>query len=62
VAPNFFNFYNHDFVRVAIGVPSIRVADPAFNSEYSLIYQALIDVPRIRLGIEQIVQSIVTPI
>jgi NAD+ synthase (glutamine-hydrolysing) len=28
---NFFNFHNHGFVRVAVGVPSIRVADPAFN-------------------------------
>ena len=25
---NFFNFNNHDFVRVAVGVPSVRVADP----------------------------------
>src|SRR5271168_5136760 len=30
---NFFNLYNHDFTRVAVGVPSVRVADPAFNSE-----------------------------
>jgi len=28
----FFNFYNHDFVRLAIGVPIVRVADPEFNS------------------------------
>jgi NAD+ synthase (glutamine-hydrolysing) len=30
---NFHNFYNHDFVRVAVGIPAVRVADPAFNAE-----------------------------
>jgi NAD+ synthase (glutamine-hydrolysing) len=29
---DFFNAYNHDFVRVAVGVPSVRVADPAYNA------------------------------
>jgi len=29
--PNFFNLYNHGFIRVAVGVPELRVADPAFN-------------------------------
>ncbi|HUY28687.1 MAG TPA: NAD(+) synthase [Candidatus Binataceae bacterium] len=29
---NFFNFYNHDFVRVAVAVPAVRVADPAYNA------------------------------
>ena len=33
---NFFNLYNHDFVRVAVGVPAVRVADPAFNSESTI--------------------------
>jgi NAD+ synthase (glutamine-hydrolysing) len=28
---NFFNLYNHDFVRVAVGIPALRVADPAYN-------------------------------
>jgi len=28
---NFFNLYNHDFARVAVGIPALRVADPAFN-------------------------------
>jgi NAD+ synthase (glutamine-hydrolysing) len=32
----FFNFYNHDFVRVAVGVPAVRVADPAFNAEQTI--------------------------
>lgn len=32
----FFNFYNHDFVRVAVGIPSVRVADPAFNAEHTI--------------------------
>src|SRR6266545_2360338 len=27
----FFNLYNHNFIRVAIGIPEVRVADPAFN-------------------------------
>ena len=27
----FFNLYNHGFVRVATGVPDVRVADPQFN-------------------------------
>ncbi|MDE3168562.1 MAG: NAD(+) synthase [Acidobacteriota bacterium] len=30
---NFFNLYRHNFVRVALGIPEVRVADPAFNSE-----------------------------
>jgi len=29
---NFFNFYNHDFIRVAVGIPPVRVADPEFNA------------------------------
>ncbi|HVO93313.1 MAG TPA: NAD(+) synthase, partial [Terriglobales bacterium] len=28
----FFNLYNHGFVRAAVGIPEVRVADPAFNS------------------------------
>lgn len=28
---NFFNFYNHGFIRVAVAVPKVQVADPAFN-------------------------------
>ena len=33
---NFFNLYNHDFMRIAVGVPSVRVADPAYNSEQTI--------------------------
>jgi len=33
---NFFNFYNHDFVRVAVGIPAVRVADPAFNATQTI--------------------------
>jgi NAD+ synthase (glutamine-hydrolysing) len=29
---NFFNLYNHDFVRVAVAVPAVRVADPGYNA------------------------------
>ena len=28
---NFFSLYRHNFVRVAIGIPAVRVADPEFN-------------------------------
>jgi NAD+ synthase (glutamine-hydrolysing) len=33
---NFFNLYNHDFVRVAVGIPPVRVADPAFNTAQTI--------------------------
>lgn len=33
---HFFNFYTHDFVRVAAGVPEVRVADPAFNARQTI--------------------------
>ena len=33
---NFFNLYNHDFVRVAVGIPAVRVADPAFNADQTI--------------------------
>jgi NAD+ synthase (glutamine-hydrolysing) len=33
---DFYNLYNHDFVRVAVGVPGVRVADPAYNAEQTL--------------------------
>lgn len=29
---SFFNFYNHNFVRVAVAIPEVRVADPAHNA------------------------------
>jgi len=32
----FFNLYSHDLIRVAVGVPEIRVADPAFNAERTI--------------------------
>jgi NAD+ synthase (glutamine-hydrolysing) len=28
----FFNLYSHDFARLAVGIPTCRVADPAFNA------------------------------
>jgi NAD+ synthase (glutamine-hydrolysing) len=33
---DFFNFYKHDFVRVGVAIPRVRVADPAFNAERTL--------------------------
>ena len=32
----FFNFHNHDMVRVAVAVPAVRVANPAFNGEQTI--------------------------
>jgi NAD+ synthase (glutamine-hydrolysing) len=32
----FFNLYSHDLVRVAVAVPEVRVADPAFNAERTI--------------------------
>jgi NAD+ synthase (glutamine-hydrolysing) len=32
----FFNFLSHDFIRVAVATPELRVADPAFNSEQTI--------------------------
>ncbi|HXX19202.1 MAG TPA: NAD(+) synthase [Candidatus Acidoferrum sp.] len=33
---SFFNLYRHNFVRVAVAVPPVRVADPAFNAEQTI--------------------------
>jgi NAD+ synthase (glutamine-hydrolysing) len=33
---NFLNLYNHGFIRVAVGVPEVRVADPDFNGERTI--------------------------
>lgn len=32
----FFNLYHHEFIRVAVGVPEVRVADPEFNTEKTI--------------------------
>lgn len=32
----FLNLYSHDLVRVAVAIPEIRVADPAFNAERTI--------------------------
>lgn len=32
----FFNLYEHDFVRLAVAVPRVRVADPAFNAQQTV--------------------------
>lgn len=39
---DFFNLYRHNFVRVAVAIPEVRVADPDFNSSQvlALIEQA----------------------
>ena len=33
----FFNFYNHNFVRLAAAVPTVRVANPAHNAEQTIL-------------------------
>ena len=33
---SFFNLYHHNFARVAVAVPPVRVADPAFNAEQTI--------------------------
>lgn len=33
---NFDNLYNHDFARIAVGVPLCKVADPAFNAQQTI--------------------------
>src|SRR3954451_11587575 len=32
----FLNLYSHDLVRVAVAIPEVRVADPAFNAERTI--------------------------
>ncbi|GLU31123.1 NAD(+) synthase [Trinickia caryophylli] len=34
--PVFFNLYRHNFARVAVAVPKVRVADPAFNARETI--------------------------
>jgi NAD+ synthase (glutamine-hydrolysing) len=38
----FFNLYNHGFIRAAVAIPEVRVADPAFNGARTieLMHQA----------------------
>ena len=33
---DFFNLYRHNFVRVAVATPLVRLADPAYNAEQTL--------------------------
>jgi NAD+ synthase (glutamine-hydrolysing) len=33
---DFFNLYNHGFIRVAVGIPEVRVADPEFNADRTI--------------------------
>jgi NAD+ synthase (glutamine-hydrolysing) len=39
----FFNLYNHGFVRVAVGTPEVRVADPVFNGSRTIELMAQAD-------------------
>ncbi len=40
----FFNLYNHGFVRVAVGTPEVRVADPVFNGARTIELMAQADL------------------
>ena len=33
---DFFNLYNHGLIRVAVGIPEVQVADPAFNGSRTI--------------------------
>ncbi len=33
---SFFNLYNHGFVRVAVGIPTVRVAEPEYNASETI--------------------------
>ncbi len=33
---NFFNLYRHGFIRAAVAIPEVRVADPAYNTSHTL--------------------------
>jgi NAD+ synthase (glutamine-hydrolysing) len=33
---SFFNLYTHNFIRVAVAIPEVRVADPAFNASHAI--------------------------
>ncbi|MGZ5106321.1 MAG: NAD(+) synthase, partial [Usitatibacter sp.] len=33
---SYFNLYRHDFIRAAVCVPEVRVADPAFNAQHTI--------------------------
>jgi NAD+ synthase (glutamine-hydrolysing) len=35
-AHNFFNIYRHNFVRVAVAIPQVHVADPFFNADQTI--------------------------
>src|SRR5438045_546301 len=35
-APSFFNLYRHGFARIAVAVPTLRVADPAYNADRTI--------------------------
>jgi NAD+ synthase (glutamine-hydrolysing) len=37
---DFFNFYNHDLIRVAVAIPRVKVADPAGNARATIALAA----------------------
>ena len=37
VEKSFFNLYHHNFVRMAVAVPEVRVADPVFNAAETIV-------------------------
>ena len=35
---SFFNVYSHNFVRVAVAIPQVHVADPLFNADHIIAF------------------------
>src|SRR4030095_179671 len=33
---SFFNLYSHNFIRAAVAIPEVRVADPTFNATQTI--------------------------
>ena len=57
---SFFNLYNHDFVRIAVGVPSVRVADPAYNADQTIASRAAIEAFLKKTGAQLWIQHDIT--
>ena len=47
----FFNLYEHGFIRVAVGIPEVRVADPGFNAARTVELMAQADGERAILAL-----------
>jgi NAD+ synthase (glutamine-hydrolysing) len=48
---NFFNLYNHNFLRVATAIPEVQVADPRFNAAQTIALLRAAGERRARLAV-----------